>query len=50
MQPNGQILLIEVPPFLPHAVLNKSNLKIGLLFELADAKMTDVEDVEIVMS
>lgn len=48
MNPNGQILLIEVPPFLPHAVRNSSVDKIGILFELADGKMKDVESVKIV--
>ena len=48
MNPNEQILLIEVPAFLPHAVINKSDSKIGLLFELANAKMSDVEEVKIV--
>lgn len=48
MNPKGQILLIEVPPLLPHAVLNKSDSKSGILFELADAKMVDVEQIEIV--
>ncbi|MBP7740937.1 hypothetical protein KA089_02035 [Candidatus Woesebacteria bacterium] len=45
MNPNGQIKLIEVPSFLPHVILNKSDSKIGILFELADAKMSDDEKV-----
>lgn len=48
MNPNGQILLIEVPPFLPHAVRNSSVDKVGILFELADSKMKDVEMVKII--
>lgn len=48
MHPNGQILLIEIPPYLPHAVRNSSDDKIGVLFELADSKMVDVEKVEVV--
>lgn len=48
MNPNGQIFLIEVPPYLPHAVINRSDSRTGILFELADAKMSDVVEVEIV--
>lgn len=47
MHPAGQILLIEVPPFLPHAVANKSAGNVGILFEMADGKMVDVEKVEV---
>jgi hypothetical protein len=48
MHPDGQIRLIKVPPFLAHAVVNKSNDKVGILFEMADGKMIDVERVEVV--
>lgn len=48
MNPNGQIMLIEVPPFLPHAVRNSSSDKVGILFELADGKMKDVVVVKII--
>lgn len=47
MHPDGKILLIEVPPFLPHAVANKSETNVGILFEMADGKMVDVEKVEV---
>ncbi len=47
MHPNGQILLIEVPPFLPHAVINKSETQNAVLFEYADGKMKDVERVSV---
>jgi uncharacterized RmlC-like cupin family protein len=48
LHPDGQIRLITVPPYLPHAVVNKSNDKIGILFELADAKQKDVEKVKVI--
>lgn len=48
MHPNGQILLIEVPPFLPHAVRNISEAERGILFEYADGKMENVELVKVV--
>lgn len=48
MNPSGQILLFEVPPLLPHAVRNSSSTAVGILFELADGKMKDVEIVKIV--
>lgn len=47
MHPNGQIFLFEVPPFLPHAVANRSSDKVGILFEMADGKMENVEKVEV---
>ena len=47
MHPNGQILLIKVPPFLAHAVVNQSEDKVGILFEMADAKMENVEKVMV---
>jgi len=48
MHPNGQIKLITVPPFLAHAVVNRSQDKIGILFEMADGKMKDVEQIKVV--
>jgi uncharacterized RmlC-like cupin family protein len=48
MNPDGNLLLIEVPPFLPHAVLNNSNSESQVLFEYADAKQSGVERVIIV--
>lgn len=47
MNPDGKLLLFEVPPFLPHAVVNTSNDKPGVLWELADQKMADVERVMV---
>jgi len=49
MHPDGQILLFEVPPFLPHAVENKSKDAVGILFEMADGKMVDVEKVNVLL-
>ena len=48
MNPEGEIWLIEVPPFLPHAVRNTSQTQRAVLFEYADSKMTDVERITIV--
>ncbi len=48
MNPDCQLLLFEVPPFLPHAVENCSQDKFGILFELADGKMIDVEKIEVI--
>lgn len=50
MHPNGEILLIEVPPHLPHAVVNSSHSTFGILYELADGKMSDVVKVEVAHS
>lgn len=48
MNPNGQIKLIKVPAFLPHAVLNKSTNQTGILFEMADGKIKDIEIVKVI--
>lgn len=48
MNPNGQLRLVKVPPFLPHAVKNISKERSGILFEFSDAKMKDVVEVKIV--
>ena len=48
MSLEGKVLLIEIPPYLPHAVLNNSDKDIAVLFELADQKMADAKKVEIV--
>lgn len=48
MNPNGQLLLIEVPPYLPHAVRNISSDQFGILYEMADGIMENVEKVEVV--
>lgn len=47
MHPDGQIMLITVPPYLPHAVANLSPDKVGILYEMADGKMKDVEAVKV---
>lgn len=48
MNPNGQLHLIEVPPFLPHAVRNISDTKGGILFEFGDGELLDVTDCEVI--
>lgn len=47
MHPDGQIMLITVTPYLPHAVANVSPDKVGILYEMADGKMKDVEVVKV---
>lgn len=47
MNPNGQIKLFEIPPYLPHAVTNASKTERGILFEMADGKMENVEPVKV---
>ena len=48
MHPHGEIRLITVPPFVPHAVKNISADRTAVLFELADAKKKDVEKIEVI--
>jgi len=48
MHPDGQIKLITVPSFLAHAVVNRSQGKVGILFEMADGKMKEVGQVKVV--
>lgn len=45
LNPEGKLLLVTIPPFLPHAVLNVSQDQFGILLELADAKQENVERV-----
>jgi hypothetical protein len=47
MNPEGKILLIEMPPLVPHAVRNISNTQRGILMEWADEKMKDAEVVKL---
>ena len=47
MNPGGDLFLIEVPPHLPHVVVNLSDDKPGVLFEFADAKMSEVKTEEV---
>ena len=41
------LLLIKIPPNVPHAVKNISEFKFGILLEYADAKQYDVEKVVV---
>ena len=47
MNPSGQLLLFTVPPYLPHAVINKSKNSFGVLHELSDDKMKYVKPANI---
>jgi uncharacterized RmlC-like cupin family protein len=47
MHPDGKIVLVTVPPFLPHAVVNLSKTTAGILYEMADGVMKDPEKVEV---
>lgn len=48
MNPGGELKLVEVPPYLSHAVKNVSQTMPAILFEYADAKQHSVESVEVV--
>lgn len=48
MNPNGELLLLEIPPYLPHAVKNVSKDKIGIIFELADRVQEGVEKIQLI--
>lgn len=45
---NEELMLVEVPPMLPHAVKNTHQSEKAILVEFADAKMSDVERVEVI--
>ena len=48
MNPSEEhLLLITIPPFLPHVVSNTSDTKSAVLFEYADARQHDVQRVHI---
>ncbi|NTU73651.1 hypothetical protein HGB07_05820 [Candidatus Roizmanbacteria bacterium] len=42
-----KLYLFIVPPFVPHAVINKSSDMDAILYEFADAKQHEVELIEI---
>ena len=48
MQREDQLLLFEIPTNLPHAVLNRSDIAAGVLWEFADGKLMDEVDFLIV--
>lgn len=48
MNPEGHLFLVQVPPFLPHAVKNVSKHNLGILFELANDKMTNPEKIQVI--
>lgn len=48
MSTDDALLLVEVPPHVPHAVINNSDTEFAVLFEYADGKMEDVTQVEVV--
>lgn len=50
LHPDKQLRLVTVPPFLPHAVVNRSSTQSGVLFELADSKVNHTQKVPVVES
>ncbi len=47
LNPQGRLLLVKIPPYLPHAVRNRSVTNSALLIELADAPQHDVERIKV---
>ncbi len=49
MNPNGELLVFFIAPFIPHAIKNNSKNS-GVLIEIADSKQTlaDVERVKVI--
>ncbi len=47
MNPDNRLKVIEVPPWLPHAVTNRSPTTFGLIYEMADRKMTEVQPMVV---
>jgi len=48
MHSNGQIRLIEVPPFTPHAIVNQAKDKIGVVLEFSDSKKNNPKQIKII--
>ena len=48
MNPEGQLLLIEIPPMIPHAVVNKSKNQTAFLIEYANDVLKNTESVKVV--
>lgn len=46
MKPDQGLRLVAVPPLVPHAVVNETDQPV-VLFELADAVMSDVEKLQL---
>jgi hypothetical protein len=42
------LLLFEVPSLMPHAIMNQAKEANGFIYELSDAKMTEVTKVHVV--
>jgi hypothetical protein len=47
MHPEGQIVLIEVPPYLAHAVVNRSADREAVLWELSNEKKSATEMIKV---
>jgi hypothetical protein len=47
LNPKGRLLLVKIPPFLAHAVRNRSATNSALLLELADAPQNHVERIKV---
>lgn len=43
----NELLLVMIPPFLPHAVKNVSKDQFALLLEMADAEQLNVERIKV---
>lgn len=48
MTGSDRLLLIEIPPNLPHAVINKSKTEHAFIFELSDQDQYAVTDVKLI--
>lgn len=48
MNPEGELFLFLIPPYIEHAVINNSEITNGILIEFADEAQRDVEICEVI--
>ena len=48
MNPDEKLYLFVIPPYIPHTVINTSDVEFGILVEYASAVQHDVEPVDLV--
>ncbi len=47
MNPNGKLLLFFIPSFIPHGVINKSDISPAILYEWTDSESEEKEEVNL---
>lgn len=48
MNPKGQLFVFLIKPGIPHAVINNSLNREGVLIEFSDSELKDIEEIKII--